>query len=249
MKILGHRGGRNLWAENSLSGFRNAIALGIEAIELDVHLTRDGEVVVIHDPFLERTTTGNGPVQQHSLEALGNVFLKDTLHETIATLDQILDLFQTTSIELDIEIKTDSLGNPYKGLVEKVATKVRTREMEKRSCLTCFVPEVIDEIREIAPEMRRLASVDRRSTEMLGGLEKTLKRFIGLGCTLAIEKSLLECCFDHCLSMVGANHLGVWVPNTPQDIAYWLDMPICQLTTDRPDIALALRAQKQAATK
>jgi glycerophosphoryl diester phosphodiesterase len=57
IRIIGHRGGRNLWAENSLGGFLKSATLGVHAVELDLHLTRDGEIVVIHDPLLERTTT------------------------------------------------------------------------------------------------------------------------------------------------------------------------------------------------
>ncbi|WP_375263913.1 glycerophosphodiester phosphodiesterase family protein [Palleronia sp.] len=60
--ITGHRGARNLWPENSLMGFRKAAELGCDAIEFDVHLTVAGELVVIHDPTLERTTEGAGEV-------------------------------------------------------------------------------------------------------------------------------------------------------------------------------------------
>ena len=56
-----HRGGAALWPENSLLAFGNALALGVDYLELDVHLSRDGEVMVIHDATLERTTTGTGP--------------------------------------------------------------------------------------------------------------------------------------------------------------------------------------------
>ena len=59
-RIAAHRGGAALWPENSLLAFRNAIALGADFIEFDVHLSKDGEVIVIHDPTLERTTNGYG---------------------------------------------------------------------------------------------------------------------------------------------------------------------------------------------
>ncbi len=244
VRILGHRGARNLWAENSLGGFRNLIALGGEAVELDVHLTSDGEVAVIHDPLLERTTTGIGAVSSHTMEALGTEILKDTINETIPRLDQVLDIFQETSLSVDIEIKTDADGNPYVGLVKKVVALVEARGMQDQVCLTSFVPEVIEEIRAEAPYVRRLASIDRRSTELLGGLKKTLTRFLDLGCILAIEKELLGHSFNHCFSLTGTENLAVWVPNTPSEIAYWLGKPIRQLTTDRPDIALALRARQ-----
>ena len=83
MRIIGHRGARNIWAENSLSGFRSVCALGVDAVELDVHLSSDGEIMVIHDPLLERTTDHTGPVAHLSRAALAKVTLDDTLGETI----------------------------------------------------------------------------------------------------------------------------------------------------------------------
>jgi hypothetical protein len=91
IRIIGHRGGRNLWAENSLGGFRKTATLGVDAVELDLHLTQDGEIVVIHDPFLERTTNGSGAVSDHSLQALTSLRLKETIDETIPTLAQVLE--------------------------------------------------------------------------------------------------------------------------------------------------------------
>ncbi len=61
-RYVAHRGGAAQWPENSLTAFRNAIALGARVLELDVHLTADGAVAVIHDPTLDRTTSGHGPV-------------------------------------------------------------------------------------------------------------------------------------------------------------------------------------------
>src|SRR5258706_505876 len=91
-----HRSGELLWPENSLLAFRNALALGADFLELDVHLTRDGEVVVIHDPTLDRTTTGTGPVRARTLAELQAVRLKDregaVLEEGIPTLDQVVAL-------------------------------------------------------------------------------------------------------------------------------------------------------------
>ena len=62
--ILGHRGAPVVAPENTLAGFRKAIEMGSDGIELDVHLSRDGQIVVIHDERLERTTNGTGLVAQ-----------------------------------------------------------------------------------------------------------------------------------------------------------------------------------------
>ena len=61
--IVGHRGARNLWPENSLSGFRKLLGLNVDAVEFDVHETRDRQLVVIHDPTLQRTTEKAGAIR------------------------------------------------------------------------------------------------------------------------------------------------------------------------------------------
>lgn len=244
MRIIGHRGARNIWAENSLSGFRNVCGLGVDAVELDVHLSSDNEIMVIHDPLLERTTDHKGPVGALSREALRKVKLRDTLSETIPTLPAVLDVFARTKIELEIEMKMDAFGNPYPGLLDKVIALVRERGLAARVVLTCFVPEVIEEIRAKAPEMRRLASVDRRSCEAFGGVDRTLKRFVDLGCIIAVEQSLLRLALDRAVAIVGRDKLGVWVPNTVGDLDYWLGQPVSQITSDRPDLALQLLAAR-----
>ncbi|WID94275.1 glycerophosphodiester phosphodiesterase family protein [Bosea vestrisii] len=244
MRIIGHRGARNIWAENSLSGFRNVCGLGVDAVELDVHLSSDNEIMVIHDPLLERTTDHKGPVGALSREALRKVKLRDTLSETIPTLPAVLDVFAPTTIELEIEMKMDAFGNPYPGLLDKVIALVRERGLAARVVLTCFVPEVIEEIRAKAPDMRRLASVDRRSCEAFGGVDRTLKRFVDLGCIIAVEQSLLRLALDRAVAIVGRDKLGVWVPNTVGDLDYWLGQPVSQITSDRPDLALQLLAAR-----
>lgn len=244
MRIIGHRGARNLWAENSLSGFRNTRDLKVDAVELDVHLSSDGEIMVIHDPLLDRTSDHKGPVGKLDREALRRVRLHDTLGETIPTLPDVLDVFGPTGIELEIELKMDAFGRPYPGLLDKVIALVEARGLASRVVLTCFVPEVIEEIRAKAPQLRRLASVDRRSCEAYGGVERTLKRFVDLGCIIAVEQSLLRLALEPALAIVGRERLGVWVPNTVADIDFWLGQPVSQITSDRPDLVLQLAAAR-----
>ena len=67
VSAIAHRGGSKIRPENTFAAFDHAVALGADAIECDVHLSRDGEVVVIHDPTLDRTTDATGPVSAMSL--------------------------------------------------------------------------------------------------------------------------------------------------------------------------------------
>jgi glycerophosphoryl diester phosphodiesterase len=99
-------------------------------------------------------------------------------------------------------------------------------------------------MRRLEPRQRVLASLDRRSAELFGGLPAALDRFAAIGdCMVAVEKGLLADSLDLCLRRIGGDHLGAWVPNDADDITRWLARPIRQITTDRPDLALKLRAR------
>ncbi|MCL4503744.1 MAG: glycerophosphodiester phosphodiesterase [Deltaproteobacteria bacterium] len=90
VKIIGHRGAPREEPENTLRSFRNALDLGVAAIELDVHLTRDGRLAVIHDETLDRTTNGHGLVQDFTLAELQN--LDAGKGESIPALEEVLEL-------------------------------------------------------------------------------------------------------------------------------------------------------------
>ena len=248
--IVGHRGARNLWPENSLDGFRKTRALGVDGVELDIHLSRDGEMVVIHDPSLERTTEGQGAVAARTAAELAATPLRDAIDAGVPRLGEVLDIFAGTSVELQIEIKTDMLGRAYPGLEQRLLDLIGGRALERQAILTCFVPEVLETVRRLAPRQRVLASLDRRSAELMGGLEPALERFAAIdGCLVAIEKSLLADSLDLCIARIGSERLGAWVPNEAPDIAAWLARPIRQITTDRPDLALAERSARLTSPK
>ena len=97
-----------------------AIGLGVDLVELDVHQTRDGEVVVVHDPTLDRTTTGQGAVRDRSWAELGAVTLRGTADERLPRLAAVLALLRPTPVGLLLEIKTGPGGERYPGVEERV---------------------------------------------------------------------------------------------------------------------------------
>jgi glycerophosphoryl diester phosphodiesterase len=239
--IIGHRGARNLWPENSLEGFRRLAELGVEGVEFDVHMTADGQLAVIHDPMLERTTTGVGPVSACTLAELQATTLRDSA-EGIPSLDQVLEVLGDSSLELHIELKTNATGSAYAGMEAKVLETVRRHGLEKRSILTCFMLEVLETIRALDPTVPVLASLDRRSSEMLGGLDRAIDRLKAIpGIFVAVEKSLLIHTIQRFSETFGADRIGTWVSNDEADLRHWLSQPVRQITTDRPDLALRVR--------
>jgi len=101
-KIIGHRGAPADEPENTLRSFRRALAVGVAAVELDVQLTKDGRLVVIHDETLDRTTNGRGPVQDFTLAELKR--LDAGRGESVPSLEEVFDLVQGQA-HLMVELK------------------------------------------------------------------------------------------------------------------------------------------------
>jgi len=108
--------------------------------------------------------------------------------------------------------------------------------------------EVLEAVRLLDAGIPVLASVDRRSCEMLGGLDQAIARLSAIpGIYVAVERSLLIHTMQQFTRGFGAESLGAWVPNEDADLRYWLSQPVRQITTDRPDLALRIRSDLHSA--
>lgn len=241
MIVIGHRGARDLWPENSLDGFRRTLALGVGGVEFDIHPTTDGRFAVIHDATLDRTTEGSGPVAGFSSAGLGLVRLKGA-DEGIPILDDVLDLLVPAGVELHVELKADAEARPYPGMEAAVVDFFRRRGLGRQVVLTSFWPAVHEGLRALDPDIRLLASVNRASLDRLGGdLGALLDRLDAARVELiAVEKTLLAAEWDLLQRRCGPDRLGVWVVNGEAELAEWSRRPIRQVTTDRPDLAVRL---------
>jgi glycerophosphoryl diester phosphodiesterase len=128
--VVAHRGNRAHAPENTVESFRQAIALGVDAIELDVHVSRDGEPVVIHDPTLDRTTDGRGAVAARTVAELqrldagarftadgGRTFPYRGRGITVPTLEEVLAL--TRDLPLIVELKAVAAAQPALRMLER----------------------------------------------------------------------------------------------------------------------------------
>ena len=238
--IIGHRGARNLWAENSLTGFRNVLALGVDAVEFDVHMTRAGELLVIHDATLDRTTDGSGEVAALEPGAHRAVRLTGATDDAIPTLDEVLDLFAAVDVEIHVEIKVDTRGEPYAGLEERVIAAIAAHGVSDRSVVTSFSHAVLARLNQLAPELPRVAAVNAEAAQSLG-LDETLRALSLLADIVAVEHVLLRAEWDRITAILPPDRLGVWTPNEAADLAFWVGRPVRFVTTDRPDLALKER--------
>lgn len=116
MLKIGHRGARGYEPENTLIGFQKAIDLNVDRIELDVHLSSDGELMVIHDETIDRTTNGKGAVNQFSLPELKRFQIEK--NQYIPTLTEVLNLIDQRC-DVNIELKSYETADKVVDLIEK----------------------------------------------------------------------------------------------------------------------------------
>ncbi|MXQ10743.1 glycerophosphodiester phosphodiesterase family protein [Microvirga makkahensis] len=244
--IIGHRGARNLWAENSLTGFRNVLELGVKAVELDLHLSDSGELLVIHDATLDRTTDRRGPVRALSADERRTVRLKGPeglVDDRIPVLEEVLGVLAPhQDVLVHVEIKHDGNGRPYPGLVERAADMLRRYEVADRAWLTCFDMTVLEACRRYAPEIRRLLSVNADWAQRTGGMEAFLTKAKPLVDIIAVHHELMDVEWSRIVAAHPRERLCVWTVNDEERLRHWLGTEIGYVTSDSPDLALGLQA-------
>lgn len=238
-RIMAHRGARNLWAENSLFGFRNTLEHGFDAVEFDVHLTEAGEMVVIHDATLDRTTDGTGPVRDLTPEDRRLLRLRgpdgELIDECPPTLEEVLSLLATDpTIEPWVELKSDADGKPYEGLIEKATEAIRAAGLAHRSALHSFDRDVVIRARKVAPEMRSLISVNAASAEREGGLAVLIEKTRGIAEILGVHYEIFEAEYDLIAREWGVEKCSVWPINTPELMRKWIEVGPGFIVSDDP---------------
>jgi glycerophosphoryl diester phosphodiesterase len=244
-RVAAHRGGAGLWPENSLLAFRQALALGVDALEFDLHMTADGEVVVLHDPTLERTTTGAGRVRDLKLADLAGARLKardgTVTDELIPTFAQVLDLASKGSAELLPEIKVDANRQRYDGIEDKVLALVRERGLSARTTIQAFQPETIRRLRELEPKARTMLLVARGDVERdRARPAEAVRRARDLGATdLGMNHRLIDADVMAAARADGVR-VSAWTVNDEADIRRMIDLGVDVVMSDRPDLAKRL---------
>ncbi len=155
MKIWAHRGCSQMYPENTLLSFSKAVQIkGLTGIELDIQLTRDGQMVVIHDERVDRTTDGTGNVCEYSLAELKKLVIKsDYGIARIPAIEEVLDLLEPgfrNGLLLNIELKNSVI--PYDGMEEKIIELVHKRGISESIVYSSFSAASVAKIKAIDKE-------------------------------------------------------------------------------------------------
>jgi len=238
--IASHRGGALLWPENSRLAFENTAKLPVEQVEFDVHPTRDGKLVVIHDDTLDRTTDGKGQVAARDWAELSKVVLKGTGGQRMLLLDEVIEIFRPTPIVLRIEIKC---GVPYPGHAARVAEAIRQAKMLDRSAFTSFQLATVLEAAAAARPSKHVWLVTP-GVQIDIGLANVIATAKGANVPmLGLRQNMLS---TEIVAAVRAAGLGIggWACNDAEAIARMLALQVDVFTTDRPDLAVAQRGAR-----
>lgn len=150
--VVAHRGGRAHAPENTLLAFERALAAGADAIELDVHVTADGHLVVFHDPTVERTTNGTGAVARMALAAIRE--LDAGLGQRVPLLSEALEALPSTPLIIDV--KDERAGHAIIDVLTRVGA--RDRVLLGSFLHAALVPARAAGVRTVAsqPELQRM---------------------------------------------------------------------------------------------
>jgi glycerophosphoryl diester phosphodiesterase len=153
-KIIAHRGASSIAPENTLIAFERAIELKSDGIELDVHLTKNGVPIVIHDFDLERTTNGTGFIVDHTLESIkkldaGSWFSSNFSDQKVPTLEEVFQLCKSTPDNFIINVELKAGSKVYPQIEEKVLRLVDQYHLKEKVLISSFDHYAIEKIKNL----------------------------------------------------------------------------------------------------
>jgi glycerophosphoryl diester phosphodiesterase len=233
--IVGHRGAAGLAPENTLAGFRAAGELGIRTMELDVRLTRDGQLAVIHDPTVDRTTRGVGRVAELCLAEIQALPRRrgqqsegcriPSLREALAALGP--------GVHWRIELKPED-QRPEE-LVAAVLATIRAARCRRRVRLISFQASLLHLLRARDPAIP-LGALEARDPEAAFETAARCRCEALMLETALVSAPLVERCH------AGGLLIAAWTANQPAEIRRLADLGVDEIITDYPDRALAVLA-------
>ncbi|HOM58141.1 MAG TPA: glycerophosphodiester phosphodiesterase family protein [Candidatus Latescibacteria bacterium] len=224
--VVAHRGFSGRYPENTMAAFKAAVALGVDVIEIDVHLSRDGHVVIMHDAKLDRTTDGKGPIAEHTLAEIKRVDAGSKKGAQFAgeRVPTFAEMLAEISLPVMCEIK-----DPGEDIVRETARVVKAAGAEDRVIIACFDDATLRWAEHYLPACERLA---------LG--QSTAERIR----TTHINAPSFEQADEAFVKAVHETHGAVWLwtVDQPADIRNVIALGVDGIISNYPDRVLAVLA-------
>lgn len=246
VQLVAHRGGSHLAPQNTLAAFRNALNFPIDAIELDVHMSRDGHAIVFHDNTVEKLTDGKGNILDLDFAYLRS--LNAAAHfpggwpdaQQIPALTEVLELAKGR-VQVYIEIKPskrDDIFGRYPHIVETMVEEVRSAGMLADVLIISFDWQVLSHIKTLAPTLKTgaLVSTDVWNPREKNALATLTQQVAAPGCDwINMDSKLFTPEMPETFHQSGFQ-LGIWTVNSLSEMRRLASVGVDSLTSDRPDL-------------
>ena len=256
--VIAHQGGEELWPSNTMYAYERAVALGVDMLEMDMHVTADGVLVLMHDEAVDRTTDGSGAIEDMTLAELkaldagydwtpdgGQTYPYRGQGITAATVEELFQAFPDMPMTIEIKLVQDlPVAEPFCQLI-------RQYNMQDKVLVASFHQDALDEFRAACPEV----STSATQNEVI---DFFVRHFAHLGATYSPQAQAVQApeyrSGIHVLTprfVRDAHQRGmdvhVWTVNEPADMQRMIDLGVDGIITDYPDRLLELLGRGSAA--
>ena len=246
--VIAHQGGDGLWPGDTMFAFQNAADLGVDVLEMDVHITKDGILVLMHDEAVTRTTDGTGEIESMTLEELkkldagydwstddGATFPFRGQGVTIPTMEEVFTTFPDMHMTIEIKKTNASMAKPFCELIRK-------HDMQDKVLIASFHDERLAEFRETCPEVATSSAKNETTAFVL-----LTKPFLGsfyspkfFSLQVPEESSGITVMTPAFVKAAHERNLAVepWTINDAETMKKFIAWGVDGIITDRPDIML-----------
>ena len=240
-KIFGHRGFSGKYPENTMLSFRKAVEAGVDGIELDVHLTKDDRLVIIHDETIDRTSNGSGWVKDMTLDELRKYDYSAKYAgvygvNPIPSLEEYFDYVKDLPLITNIELKTGIYDYPT--IERRVIAMIRTYGLENKVILSSFNHFSILRCKQIAPDLK-CGFLSESWLVNYGAYTKAQ----GVECCHPVFYNLIPEVVEE-MHAAGCE-INTFTVNTPEDVKRLSALGVDALIGNFPDVMIAAQKELQ----
>ena len=228
--VVAHRGASTDRPEHTIGAYELAVKEGADGLECDIRLSKDGEIVCVHDRTLSRTSNGRGTVSALTLSDLQKYdygsWHRHGQPAELLVLDQLLELIKDTNVELFVETKHPVR---YRNEVErKLVETLKKHDLNAQIVMMSFSPTAVKAFREQAPDIRTVLLLDRLG-RYRGGALPSFADYTGPGVHVLRND---PDCVDR--ARRAGHETYVWTVDSPEDVALCRDLGVRYLATNAP---------------
>lgn len=246
--VIAHQGGDGLWPGNTLFAFQQAAKLGVDVLEMDLHITKDGVLVIMHDETVDRTTDGSGEIESMTLAEIkqldagydwspdeGATFPFRGQGITVPTLDEVFEAFPNYRMTIEIKKTGASMIKPF-------CEKIREHDMQDQVVVASFYDDKMKAFRKECPEVATSSAKSETtvfvllSKPFLGGFYSPTFQALQVpeesGGITVMTKAFVRAAHERNLAV------EPWTINDAETMKKFIEWGVDGIMTDRPDIML-----------